>query len=109
MSRIPTRTLESAPVETRSVLEQLIARSPRPGMPINMHAQMAHAPSVLNGYMAMRNALDEYGTFDGKTRTALLLTVAAADRCSYTVALNSLIARQSGWSEDEIAAFRNGH
>jgi lactoylglutathione lyase len=108
MSRIPTHGLESAPGATRAVLEQLIARSPRPGMPINMHAQMAHAPSVLVGYMAMRDALDEYGTFDRKTRTALLLTVAAADRCAYTIALNSLIARQSGWSQDEIVALRNG-
>jgi catechol 2,3-dioxygenase-like lactoylglutathione lyase family enzyme len=58
--------------------------------------------------MAMRNELDEYGTFDRQTRTALLLTVAAADRCAYTVTLNSLIARQSGWSEDEIIALRNG-
>ena len=107
MSRIPTHTLESAPLPTRPVLEQLITRSPRPGTPINMHAQMAHAPSVLIGYMSMRNALDEYGTFDRKTRTALLLTVAVADRCAYSIALNSLIARQSGWSEDEVAALRN--
>jgi alkylhydroperoxidase family enzyme len=108
MSRIPTHTIESAPVATHPVLEQLITRSPRPGLPINMHAQMAHAPSVLIGYMAMRNALDEYGTFDRKTRTALLLTVAAADKCAYTISLNSLIARQSGWSEDETVALRNG-
>src|ERR1051325_10791474 len=109
MPRIPMHSVESAPVATRAVLEQLIARSPRPGMPINMHAQMAHAPSVLNGYMAMRNALDEYGTFDRKTRAALLLTVASADRCAYTISLNSLIARQSGWTEDETVALRNGH
>jgi catechol 2,3-dioxygenase-like lactoylglutathione lyase family enzyme len=60
------------------------------------------------GYMGMRAALDEYGTFDSKTRTALLLTVAAADRCAYTTALNSLLARQSGWSDAEAAAIRTG-
>lgn len=77
-------------------------------MPINMHAQMAHAPSVLLGWTAMRNALDEYGTFDRKTRTALLLTVAAADISPYTTALNSLIAQQSVWSEDDDDALRKG-
>jgi catechol 2,3-dioxygenase-like lactoylglutathione lyase family enzyme/alkylhydroperoxidase family enzyme len=77
-------------------------------MPINMHAQMAHAPSVLIGYMGLRSALDEYGTFDRKTRTALLLTVAVADRCAYTIALNGLIARQSGWSNLETIALRGG-
>ena len=73
MSRIPMHTLESAPVATRSVLETLVARSPTPGVPINLHAQMAHAPSVLIGYMAMRKALDDYGSFDPQTRTAILL------------------------------------
>ena len=67
----PMHTLESAPVAARPVLETLVARSPTPGVPINLHAQMAHAPSVLIGYMAMRKALDEHGTFDPKTRTAI--------------------------------------
>ena len=109
MSRIPTHTLASAPVATRPVLETLVARSPTPGVPINLHAQMAHAPSVLIGYMAMRKALDDYGSFAPQTRTAILLTVAAADRCAFTVALNILIARQAGWTEDETLAIRNGH
>jgi hypothetical protein len=86
MSRIPTHTLGSAPVATHPVLQALVARSPIPGVPINLHAQMAHAPSVLIGYMAMRKALDEHGLFDAKTRTAILLTVASADQCAYTIA-----------------------
>jgi len=106
--RIPTHTLESAPDVTRPVLEALVSRSPIPGVPINLHAQMAHAPSVLIGYMAMRKALDEHATLDPKTRAAILLTVAAADKSAYTLGLNSLIARQAGWSEDETVALRNG-
>ena len=35
--------------------------------------------------------------------------MAAADRCAFTVALNILIARQAGWTEDETLAIRNGH
>jgi hypothetical protein len=84
MSHIPTHTLESAPVVTRPLLAALAERSPTPGAPINLHARMAHAPSVLIGDIAMRKALDDHGTFDRKTRTALLLTTAAADRCAYT-------------------------
>ena len=104
--RIPIQTLESAPAVTRPVLETLSQRSPS-GRPLNLHAQMAHAPAVLLGYMAMRNALDEHGSFDRKTRTALLLTTAAADRCAYTLAVNTLLARQAGWDEAEILALRN--
>src|SRR5258708_37108930 len=109
MSRIPTHTLESAPVATRPLLAALVERSPTPGAPINLHAQMAHAPSVLLGYMAMRKALDDHGTFDRKTRTAILLTVAAADKCAYTVALNTLIASQAGWNAEETHALRDGN
>jgi hypothetical protein len=52
--RFPVHTLESAPVATRPVLEGLAQRSLIPGQPINLHAQMAHSPSVLLSYMAMR-------------------------------------------------------
>jgi catechol 2,3-dioxygenase-like lactoylglutathione lyase family enzyme len=63
---------------------------------------------VLLGYMGMRRALDEHGTLDPKVRTALLLSVAAADGCACTIALNSLLARQSGWSPAEADALRRG-
>src|SRR5262249_13835442 len=108
MSRIPTHTLDSAPAVTRPLLEELVKRSPTPGRPINMHAQMAHAPAVLLGYMAMRKALDDFGTLERKTRAAILLTVAAADRCAYTVALNTLIAKQAGWSDEQTDRLRSG-
>jgi catechol 2,3-dioxygenase-like lactoylglutathione lyase family enzyme len=73
-----------------------------------MHAQMAHAPAVLLGYMAMRKALDDYGTLERKIRAAILLTVAAADRCACTVALNTLIAKQAGWSDEQTDRLRSG-
>jgi len=50
----------------------------------------------------------KHGTFDRKTRAALLLTVAATDECAYTVALNTMIARHAGWSESETVALRRG-
>jgi hypothetical protein len=105
MSRIPTHTLESAPVATRPVLETLAQRSPS-GKPINLHAQMAHAPALLLGYMAMRKALDDYGTLDRNARTAILLAVAAADESAYTIAVNTLVAKQAGWDEEQTLALR---
>src|SRR5579859_2259535 len=104
--RIPLHSIESAPAKTRSMLTALAQRSPVPGRPINLHAQMAHSPSVLLGYMAMRQALDAHAaTLDRKTRSAILLTVASADETPYTSALNSVIAKQAGWSEAELRAF----
>ena len=108
-SRFPVHTLESAPAATRPVLEALAQRSPTPGRPINLHAQMAHSPSVLLSYMAMRQALEENAaTLDRKTRSAILLTVASTDETRYTSALNSVIATQAGWSEDEVRGLRAG-
>jgi catechol 2,3-dioxygenase-like lactoylglutathione lyase family enzyme len=102
-SRFPVHTLESAPVASRPVLEALARRSPIPGQPINLHAQMAHSPSVLLSYVAMRQALEENAaTLDRKTRSAILLTVASAEETGYTMALNSAIAAQAGWSESEV-------
>jgi len=108
-SRFPVHTLESAPAATRPVLEALAQRSPIPGVPINLHAQMAHSPSVLLSYMAMRQALEENAaTLDRKTRSAVLLTVASVEETRYTTALNSTIAAQAGWSESEIRDLRTG-
>jgi len=107
--RFPVHTLESAPVASRPVLGALAQRSPIPGQPINLHAQMAHSPSVLLSYMAMRQALEDHAaTLDRKTRSAVLLTVASADETGYATALNSLIATQAGWSEPEMHALRAG-
>ena len=106
MSRIPRHSLDSAPPASRSALEALAQRSPS-GQPINLHAQMAHAPAVLLGYMAMRKALDEHGTLDRQVRTAILVAVAAADECAYSMAVNTLVAQQSGWPADQVPALRN--
>jgi catechol 2,3-dioxygenase-like lactoylglutathione lyase family enzyme/alkylhydroperoxidase family enzyme len=102
-SRFPVHTPESAPTTTRPVLETLAQRSPIPGQPINLHAQMAHSPSVLLSYMAMRQALeDNAARLDRKARTAILLSVASIEETGYTTALNSAIAAQAGWTESEI-------
>ena len=106
MSRIPTHTLDSAPAASRPVLDALAQRSPS-GQPLNLHAQMAHAPAVLLGYMGLRRTLDEHGHLERRTRTAILLTVAAADACAYSLAVNTLVAQQSGWEAKDLAALRN--
>jgi lactoylglutathione lyase len=108
MSRIPTHTLESAPAATRQVLEALAQRSPNAGQPLNMHAQMAHAPAVLLGYMGLRRTLEDHGTLDRQVRTAILLTVASADECAYTVAVNTMLVKQTGWTTEQAAALRKG-
>ncbi len=43
------------------------------GRLLNMHAQMAHAPTVLEAYVSIRRATARHGTLDQQVRTALML------------------------------------
>ena len=47
MTRIPTHTVEDAPAAASPLLAEMIQFSPS-GQLLNMHAQMAHAPAVLD-------------------------------------------------------------
>jgi alkylhydroperoxidase family enzyme len=107
MSRIPSHTVEDAPEASRPLLEEMIQFSPT-GRPLNMHAQMAHAPAVLEAYVALRRAPAHHGTLDQQVRTALMLAAAAAAQSDYAVAVISMLALRSGWTQDQVEALRSG-
>ena len=71
MTRIPSHTLTEAP-GVRPLLEGA-ARSSPTGKPLNLHAQMAHSPSVLAAYTSIREAIAAHGTLDSQVRSALML------------------------------------
>ena len=95
MTRIPTHTLEDAPEATRSLLAEMIQFSPS-GRLLNMHAQMAHSPAVLEAYVSIRRATGQHGTLDQQVRTALMLTAATADASQYALSIISLLALRAG-------------
>jgi len=107
MTRIPSHTIEDAPEASRALLADLVQFSPT-GQLLNMHAQMAHAPAVLEAYTSIRRATGQLGTLDQRLRTALMLVTAAADDNAYAIAIITLLARRSGWEPDQIAALRSG-
>jgi alkylhydroperoxidase family enzyme len=107
MSRIPSHTIEDAPEASRALLADLVQFSPT-GQLLNMHAQMAHAPAVLEAYASIRRATGQLGTLDQRLRTALMLVTAAADGNAYAVAIITLLARRSGWEPGQVAALRSG-
>jgi hypothetical protein len=107
MARIPTHTIEDAPAAARPLLTEMIQFSPS-GRLLNMHAQMAHAPAVLEAYVSIRRATARYGTLDQQVRTALMLVAAAADASPYALAIISLLALRSGWREDQVKALLAG-
>ena len=107
MTRIPSHTIEDAPEASRALLADLVQFSPT-GQLLNMHAQMAHAPAVLEAYTSIRRATGQLGTLDQRLRTALMLVTAAADNNAYALAIITLLARRSGWEPGQIAALSSG-
>lgn len=107
MDRIPSHTIEDAPVAARPLLEDMLQFSPT-GRLLNMHAQMAHAPAVLHAYASMRRATARYGTLEPPVRAALMLAGAVADDSEYALSVISTLARRAGWRTDQVAALRAG-
>src|SRR5215475_451520 len=101
MTRIPSHSVADAPEASRALLEEMIQFSPT-GRPLNMHAQMAHAPAVLTAYVSIRRATAQLGTLDQRARTALMLASAAADASPYALAIVSLLALRSGWQPHQV-------
>jgi hypothetical protein len=107
MTRIPSHTIQDAPEASRELLADLVQFSPT-GRLLNMHAQMAHAPAVLEAYTSIRRATAQLGTLDQRLRTGLMLATAAADGNAYALATITLLAQRSGWEPTQIAALRSG-
>src|SRR5215472_5931902 len=107
MARIPAHTIQDAPTAAEPLLAEMIQFSPT-GRLLNMHAQMAHAPAVLEAYVAIRRATAQHGTLGQRARTALMLVAAAADGSPYALAIISQLALRSGWRPDQVQALLAG-
>jgi hypothetical protein len=107
MTRIPTHTIEDAPEATRSLLAEMVQFSPS-GRLLNMHAQMAHSPAVLQAYVSIRQAAGQHGTLDQQVRTALMLTAATAGASQYALSIISLLALRAGWRPGQVHALAAG-
>ena len=107
MTRIPSHTVEDAPPASRPLLEDMLQFSPT-GRLLNIHAQMAHAPAVLDAYTSMRRATGRHGTLDPPIRAALMIAAAGADDSAYALAVISMLALRSGWRRDQVEALLAG-
>jgi alkylhydroperoxidase family enzyme len=107
MSRIPSHSIEDAPQAARSLLAEMVQFSPT-GRLLNLHAQMAHAPAVLEAYVSIRRATARHGTLEGRIRSALMLAAAVHDGSEYALAIISMLALRSGWHQDQVEALAAG-
>jgi len=105
MTRIPVHTVESAPEASRDSLTSLAARF---GKVLNIHGAMAHSPLVLDAYVGLQHSIGEHGTFDGKTREAIALVVAAVDECTYCQAAHTAGGKAEGLTVQDTIDARRG-
>lgn len=105
MPRIPVHTMDNAPEAAQPILERLRRRT---GRTLNIHAEMAHAPIVLEAYAALNTAIAKNTSFDVRTREAIALAVGAQDHCDYCQAVHTVSAVAAGLTEPETVAIRQG-
>src|SRR6266581_4469961 len=107
MTRIPNHSIEDAPEASRSLLAEMLQFSPT-GRLLNLHAQMARAPAVLEAYVSIRRATARLGTLDAPLRSALMLAAAVHDGSEYALAIISMLALRSGWRQEHVDALAAG-
>lgn len=77
------------------------------GMVPNLFSTFAQSPAVLNGYLALSDALSK-GVLTAQQREIVALAVAQANECSYCLAAHSLLGKGAGLSPESIFNARNG-
>ena len=107
MTRIPSHSIADAPEASRSLLAEMVQFSPT-GRLLNLHAQMAHAPAVLEAYVSIRRATAGHGTLEAPVRSALMLAAAVHDGSEYALAIISMLALRSGWHRENVDALAAG-
>jgi len=83
-------------------------RSASGGRLLNMHLQMAASPLVLDQYTALRRAIGDHARLDPLPRAAVAVAASSAGHGEYTLAVNSMLARRAGWSDEQVTAITDG-
>ncbi|MCW2135441.1 carboxymuconolactone decarboxylase family protein [Arthrobacter sp. VKM Ac-2550] len=105
MPRIPVHTIDSAPQASKEIAAKLEQRM---GKFLNIHASMAHSPTVIAAYNGLSEAIDSHGSFDAQTKEAIALAVGNQNGCDYCQAAHTLSARKAGLADEQILAVRAG-
>lgn len=77
------------------------------GMVPNLYRTAANRPAVLTALLGLGDALGK-GNFDAKTREALALAIANANKCDYCASAHSAISAGMKVSQDDITDHLNG-
>src|SRR5271169_42596 len=119
MGDMQARTIETrktdmpriAPIDTAhadsGVQATLSAVKTKIGMVPNLFSTFAQSPAVLNGYLALSDALGK-GVLTAKQRDIIALAVGQANECSYCLSAHTLMGKGAGLSREGIRKAREG-
>jgi AhpD family alkylhydroperoxidase len=80
---------------------------PLAGKHFNIFKSMAQSPAALQTYLGMAGATGS-GTFSGKEREAIQLTMAEANNCGYCASAHTAIGKQLGLTDEQTIEARRG-
>lgn len=104
MSRINTMPVADLAPETKATLDAVKAKI---GMVPNLYATFARSPAVLNGFLAISDALSK-GALSPRQREIVALATAQANKCHYCLSAHTLLGKGAGLSPEAINAARQG-
>lgn len=96
-------TVESAPEAVKPELES--AQKAYGSIP-NLYRGFANNPATLKVYLAINEALQEFGSLSPVEQQVVYLTVSTGNACTYCVGAHSVLAEMAGISEQLLTELR---
>jgi alkylhydroperoxidase family enzyme len=103
MSTYPVHTIESAPAQSKPVLEQLQQAF---GLIPNIAAKMAASPVLINGFIGLFQRVHTSSLTEPQIQT-VLLTNAIANASEWPVAFHTALALKEGVQPADVDAIRH--
>jgi uncharacterized peroxidase-related enzyme len=104
MSNFQVHTIDSAPADSATSLHALKAGL---GFVPNLAATMAESPTLINGFVNLRQTLAG-GELSGVEREIVALAVSLENDCDYCMAAHSTFALMQNADESAVSAARQG-
>jgi uncharacterized peroxidase-related enzyme len=104
MPRINTVDTNAIDADTKATLDAIKAKI---GMVPNLYATFAQSPAVLNGFLALSDALSK-GVLTAAQREIVALATAQANQCHYCISAHTLLGKNAGLSAEAVLAARHG-
>jgi alkylhydroperoxidase family enzyme len=104
MSNYPVHTIESAPAQSKPVLQQLQQAF---GLIPNIAAKMAASPVLINGFIGLFERVHASSLTESQIQT-LLLTNAVTNASAWPVAFHTALALKEGVPPVDVDAIRRG-